>query len=967
MKTLSKFYFLKCGAAPVALAVTLLAGPTGALAQAAPPAAAPAATTSDNASAEIIVTGSRITNRPDLQSASPVQVVTAETLGVTNTSTVESYLTRLPQFSAGVNGATNNGSNGFATVDLRNLGPKRTLVLINGRRMVPGDINGVVDIDAIPAALIKRVDILTGGASSVYGADAISGVVNFILDDKFEGIAADVSDQVTTYGDGKQFNASLTLGTKLGDSGGHLVVAGQYTDRDGIYQSARGYSAQNLAYTPGSGFRPSGSSNTVPTVIELNSGRYQANSAGNFGPYTTPYNYNPANYLETPLGKYSLMGMLTLPVSDSVEFYMRGSYTNSKINEVVAPTATAGFPFTISRNNPYLTPSTSNLIFGDPNNVKPDGTATVGIRRRIIETIPLGGRDINFQTSVTHGIVGFRGTTSNDFKWDVFAEYGESKQHQDLLNDISLIRTTQAINAVSTANGPACADPSGGCIPINLFGTTPIPTNALNYILENGSQDNRYTQMVTGGNIGGTLGFLKSPFAEKAAAVSVGVEYRRETGSQSVSQNYGSGDMIYFGQGTAVPEASFNAKEIFGELQMPVVTDKPFFRALNIEGGIRYSAYNNYTAAGHGKFNALTFKGGGDWTPVQGLRLRAIFNRAIRDPNINELNSPLVQGNQDALATDPCSGGAPQTNAGLAAKCIAQGAPSNIVKTGIIQDVTANQAQALTGGNPALKPETADTWTFGVVISPPSIRGLHITVDYYRINLTNAITSDSAQDIFNQCFNNNDNSFCNLIKRNNFNGQLTGSIKSGVVESLVNIAGIKTNGIDMSADYKLLLAHNSSLTLAVNGTYVTKWAYQGNSASAPVACAGKFGNDCSPGAGAYGNLSGNPIPRWKHVASVTYQNGPFGLYLAWRYISPVSPDADTSAPKIPSYSWFDSTASLKVATNFTLRVGVQNMFNIDPPVVGGAAGTAGANSANTFPQTYDPLGRTVFANLNVKF
>lgn len=938
------------GSAIIALTMSLLASP--AFAQDAGSATTTPAAAGSDTGEIITVIGSRI-SRSDLQAASPVKVVDAETLKVTNTATTESYLTQLPQFVPGITGSTNNGANGFATVDLRSLGPKRTLVLIDGHRMVPGDINGAVDINAIPSALVKRVEILTGGASAVYGADAIAGVVNFVLDDQFTGITADASDQLTDYHDGSLLNADVVGGTNLGPV--HVVLSGQYTKREGVYQSARGYSSCCTL-----------SSNTVPTAIDINSGRYQVNNAGNFVPYYQSYNINPANYLMTPLEKYSFMGLLTAPVTDNISFYLRGSYAHSKVTEILAPTATGGYNFTISPTNPFLNAANTALIFGDPANLNPDGTANVGIRRRIVETQGLGGRIIAYSSKVSYVAGGFKGDIGDDFKWEVFAQYGVTNEHQDLLNDISYNRTQQALNAVNTPNGIACADPSGGCAPLNLFTTATIPSNALNFILENGAQDNHYTQFVTGGNVAGTLGFLKSPWAEKAAAVSVGVEYRKETGNQLVSSNYSSGDMIYFGQGTAVPSASFNVKEIFGEINMPVVTDKPFFQSLNIEGGIRYSSYSNSTIAGNSSYGAVTFKAGGDWTPVEGLRLRAIFNRAIRDPDIFELNSPLVQGSTDVLTTDPCSGGAPHGNASLAAKCIAQGAPAAVVNNGIIQDVIANQVNALTGGNPKLRPETADTWTIGAVISPPSIPGLHVTVDYYRVNLKNSITADTAQDIFNQCFTNSIDSFCSLIQRNTINGQLSGSITSGVVESLLNLSGIKTSGVDVSADYRLRLPHESSLTFAINGTYVAKWEFRANSASAPFECAGKFGNTCDFGSTIPGNLSGNPIPKWKHVASVTYDSPSFGLYLAWRYISPVDPDSATDAPHIPSYSWFDATASFKVAQKFTFRLGVQNMFNIDPPIVGGAAGSSSANSGNTFPQVYDPLGRTFFASVNVK-
>ncbi len=951
----------------LSLGIALIATPAAAQAvqgqtppETAEAAAAPAPTS------DIVVTGSRI-QRPDLQSNSPIATIGAGELQATNTVTAESYLSSSPQFVPATTSTTNNGNGGTATVDLRGLGPKRTLVLVDGRRMVPSDIGGAVDINAIPTVLIKRVDVLTGGASAVYGADAISGVVNFILDDKLEGVRADASSQITGHGDAGQYNVGLAGGAKFGaDDAGHFVIAGQYTKREGVYQSARAYSAQNLD----ANLKPSGSSNATPTVIDINSGRYQINDgsqpggADNFVPYYKPYNFNPSNYLQVPLERYNATAMASYKFDDAAEVYARGSYTRTNVTAILAPTATAGFNFNISPSNPYLNATNSALIFGDPNNLNADGTANVGIRRRITET---GGRIENFTNDTYYGIAGVRGDFAQSFHYDVFAQYGLVRRHEDLLNDLDYNKTAQAINATVGPNGtPVCVNPANGCVPVNLFTSQPISSAALAFISANGQQDNRYTQFVTGGNVSGDLNFLQSPLAEKPAAIALGAEYRSETGSQSVDANYGSGNLIYYGQGTAVPDASFNVKEVYGELQLPLVTDRPFVRALNFEGGIRYSAYTNNTVAGRNKLNATTYKVGGDWSPVEGLRFRAIFNRATRDPNIAELNSPITQAGTDVLQTDPCANGRPQGNATLAAKCIAQGAPASLVNSGVIQDVTANQTNINSGGNPLLKPETANTLTAGAVFSPRFIPGLNVTVDYYRMQVNNYIASDGSQDIVNQCFNNNISSYCSLIVRNNISGQLSGSPNAngqfpGVSEVLVNIATLKTRGIDVSADYRFQLPGESSLTLNVAGTYVDQYSFNPSGSASPISCAGKFGNSCAAG-------TINPIPRWKHQAAAILDMGDVAIEGRWRYVGPVTADSGTQilASHIPSYSYIDTNVSFHVAKEYTFRLGVSNLFNINPPIVGGSAGSSGSNSANTFPNVYDALGRTFFAGISLK-
>jgi len=957
---------LNAGVAIAALGLALGATPVMAQAVATAPAtAAPDATSAEAPLDSIVVTGSRIV-RPDLKSASPIATIGADEFRATNTVTAEAILSASPQFVPGITSTTNNGNGGTATVDLRGLGSQRTLVLIDGKRMVPSGIGGAVDINAIPTVLIKRVDILTGGASAVYGADAISGVVNFVLDDKFTGFTVDGSNSITRYGDAFEGNIGAAAGTKFADDRGHFVIAGQYTKRDGVYMGARAYSNQNL----NSKLQPSGSSNTTPTAIDINSGRYQINDGsqaggtGNFVPFYKRYNFNPANYLQVPLQRYNITALGSFEFSKELELYARGSYTRSDVTAILAPTATAGFNFTISPNNPYLNAANSALIFGDPGNLNADGTANVGIRRRITET---GGRIEKYTNNIYYGIVGARGDLGSTFHYDVSSQYGITKRHSDYLNDLDYNKTSQAINAVTGPGGVAqCANPSGGCVPVNLFTNAPISKAALAFISANGAQDNRYTQFVTSGSLAGDIGFLKSPLAGKSAAVSVGAEYRSETGSQIVDANYGSGNLIYYGQGTSVPNASFNVKEAFGELKLPLVTDKPLFQELSVEVGGRYSSYTNNTTAGTRHNNQFTWKIGGDWAPVPDIRFRAIFNRAIRDPNIAELNAPVTQAGTDVLQTDPCALGRPHGNAALAAQCIAQGAPANLVNNGVIQDVIANQTNINSGGNTQLNPEKANTFTAGVVLSPSFLPGFHFTADYYKIKIKGYIASDGAQDISNQCFNNNLSAYCTLFTRNNITGQLTGSANGngqfpGVSEVLVNIGTAEVQGLDVTADYRRKFNNGSSLTLAAGGTYVGQYYFNPGGGASAFNCAGKFGNTCAA-------VVGNPVPHWKNTVTAIYDTGKLTFSGKWRLIGAVNEDIGTQelVSHIQAYSYFDTTIGFEVSKQFNFRIGMTNIFNIQPPVVGGAAGSSGTNSGNTFPNVYDALGRTYFAGVTLK-
>ncbi|MDB5725765.1 MAG: hypothetical protein JWQ16_2519, partial [Novosphingobium sp.] len=505
------------------LAAIGMCGSTAAFAQTAEIAPADATTSADAAADDaIVVTGSRIV-RPDLTSSSPVAVISAERLKETNAVTVEQILAVNPQFAAGFGQSSNNPGDGSATVNLRGLEEQRTLVLIDGKRAPSYDTSGAVDVNSIPVALIKRVDVLTGGASAVYGSDAIAGVVNFILDDRFKGITADASAQTTTEGDGAIYNASLTGGIELG-SRGNLIVSGGYSKREGVFFSARPRLANALDSTDlvSSG----GSSNTTPTAFDIpGAGFYQVQPNGGLTDDVQLYNFNPVSYAQSPFERWNVMALGRYELGDGIEVYGRAMYSDIKVQLQLAPTATAGFLFNIDPSNPFLsaaertaffdTTANPNLIINDGSDVGSDptaraGTSVVGIRRRIVET---SGRTEDFRTKNMQFVGGFRGDLG-DLKWDVSAQYGQSKKHSVLRNDLSYSALQQALDVVPGPGGaPACFDPSNGCRPLNVFQVTDLTAQDLAFVVRNATEDTKTTQFVAGANIGGNLGFLKSPWA----------------------------------------------------------------------------------------------------------------------------------------------------------------------------------------------------------------------------------------------------------------------------------------------------------------------------------------------------------------------------------------------------------------------------------------------------------------------
>ncbi|MDB5702158.1 MAG: hypothetical protein JWL66_2357 [Sphingomonadales bacterium] len=942
------------------LASTLLVAAlpaTAAFAQVTPnPAPSVAAQPAINDAAEegtIIVTGSRI-ERPDLQASSPVATLSGEALKLNNSVTVEQLLTANPQFVAGQTSASNNPGDGAATVDLRGLGSNRTLVLLDGKRAPTYDTTGSVDVNTIPTALIKRIDVLTGGASAVYGSDAISGVVNFILDDRFTGLRADLSSQVSGQGDGAQYDASLTGGIALGDRG-NIVVSGGYSKRQGVKFGDRPRNSN--AVDSSDLVTSAGSSNTTPTAFDTGQGRLQITDSGVLSPNVQLYNFTPVNYVQLPFERYNAMALVRYDITDGVEFYGRANYVHSKVITTLAPTATAGFFFNIDPANPFLTASERAVFFdpatatiNDGSDVSTDptaraGTSQIGIRRRITET---GGRIEDHTTKNYQFVGGLRGDLGTSLKWDVFAQYGETKRHEVLKNDLSYTALQQALDVVQGPNGPQCFDPSNGCVPLNLFTTGTIPQSQLAFVLRDALQDTKTTQFVAGANLTGDLGFLQSPFAERPAAFSFGVEYRRETGATKVDANYASGDLIYYGQGQNI-SGKYTVKEVYGEIKVPLVQNRPFFYSLGLEGGFRYSDYSTVGSV-------YTYKGGGDWAPVEGVRFRGIYQRAVRAPNIYELYSPVVAGT-GSLNNDPCAGtGVTAANAAI---CIAQGAPAN--RIGSIPAPISGQINIFSGGNPNLKAEKSDTFTAGVVVNLPSLRAFSFSVDYYNIRIANAIDSTPPSITVNQCYNIDKNAAsaaCSGIVRNSLDGSLSGPLNVGVPGRLGNIAVIKTSGIDVAASYHGGEQTGFSYGLSVAGTYTASYKKQSDPTQEAIQCAGRFGSGC--------NLE--PIAKWKHVVDLNLGFNGINFSTRWRYFGAVKEDAQTSilVSRIPSFSYFDETASFAVNDKFTFRAGVQNLFDKKSPIVGDTVG-ADANAGSTFPNTYDVIGRTFFAGISAGF
>ena len=1019
----------------------------------------------DAADQTIVVTGSLIRN-PNLEQANPVNVTTSDAIELKQSNTAEEVLREVPGIVPNIGTAVNNGNGGSSYVDLRGLGSNRNIVLLDGNRIVPADLQGRVDLNNIPLALVSRVDALTGAAVTTYGADAITGVVNFVTKKDFAGIDLSLGEQITQQGDGNYMRADLTIGANFDDGRGNAVLSVGYQESDPVYQGGRDFSVFGIdSYTGtlgGSGTTvPSritgtrgltgGVPNTLAALVQTGTaaaGQFagvdagtpilspQAGGAANggtrqvlpsagsaVGTYSF-FNFNPYNIFQTPFKRYNIFAQANYEVSDAVEVYTRGLFSKNTIDTIIAPSGSFGGAVTMNLNNPYM-PATLRDQFcalnvaPTVNGVTPTGAATSGqatyvpyltpaqcaaaatatgpsdpnyrtvtfnLSRRAVE---VGPRISNYVSTVFDYRVGARGGITSNINWDLSASYGESDKVQTIRNYTLQSRWRQALLANNTTT---CITNTGGCVPVNPFG----PAGSISAAAADFLSDDSTTQVKTSlaqvrGVISGDLGF-SSPGASEPIGFALGAEYRNYTARQAsdiLSKTPGE----LGGAGGAAPDifGQYKVYEGYGELVAPLLEDKPFFKSLTLEAGARFSSQK---IDGGGTNNDWTYKVGLSWEPVDDLKIRGNYARAVRAPNIGELFSPVSTG-LTSLAADPCAGAAPTANANLRAVCIAQGAPASTI--GSILNPTAAQANSTGGGNLALAPEKATTWTVGAVFQPQFLPGFSLSVDYYNIKVTEQIGAPTSGDVIAACFGSPAGSgitaasatdpLCTSIRRNPVTGGLDGDPATtlGLPQTLSNSGRLKTSGIDVIANYAndLGFAKWSSgfvLNYAISQTF-----------NANVTSPLNFDRECVGYYSANCGFTGSMQPKWQWSWRNTFTFGKLDASILWRHISGMQQEPDDiiqvgpaySGPlpvgfgyregetvdfgKIGAYDWFDLSLRFNVNDNLTFTAAVQNLFDKDPPVVGSSIGSTSYNSGNTYPSTYDALGRRFAVSARVKF
>ncbi|MGA0607840.1 TonB-dependent receptor domain-containing protein [Phenylobacterium sp. VNQ135] len=932
---------------------------------------------------QVVVTGSRIA-RQDYQAESPIVTVSAEAIQAAGPASVEQTLNTLPQFAATSGASSSNTAlGGRANANLRGLGIARTLVLLDGRRMQPSDPLGAIDLNTISTALVRDVEVITGGASAVYGSDAIAGVVNFKLKHDFQGLELDAQYGETDRGDGQTLELAATLGGSFGEDRGNAVLSVAYLDRSHVERGSRPFFKDggiaavlpSGAIIPDAGnlpsaaainavFRGYGVTGTVPT-----NSRYSVNPDGTLFTTTTPIvNFrwpdsepyiiingqvgNPTGEfspLQQPLERMVVFSRADYQLTDDIQAYGQFNYTHytANVQRFGVNSATVRDVY-LPVTNPFLPADLRTIIASRP---RPNEPLLIYFNQ---------GRFVREAYEQTYNVGQVLGGLTGKLpalegSWDVYASYGRTEQNQTRSGYVDRAAYLSLVNAPD--GGVSICE--GGLNPLAL---APPSAACLKYLVRDIHETSTFEQTVVEGTAQGRLFALPAGDVRFAA----GASYRKNSYDFNPDAQRVSASVLGVAL-TNPTQGSVTAKELFAELLVPVVRDLPLVQSLELDLAYRYSHYD--TVGG-----VHTYKASGDWEITDWLRARGGYQRAIRAPAVGELFQPSEQasatvGRTAAGQGDPCDiTSVYRTGANAAqirALCIANGVPATVIDN---HRFTGSAVSAFVSGNRDLTEEVADTYTAGLVFRPgdlPFIHGLQASADYYSVSIRDAIGLITGDVIVRRCFNGDgsnptydpNNYYCGLINRS------TSGAFATLTTPLLNLAGYKTSGIDFQLD-ATTRAEDFGLDerfgeLSVN--FVLSWMdtykIQSLAGAAYFDYAGTIGN---------AQISADAIshPEWKVSSTFTYRVGDARLALRWRWIDAMGNSgnvgaAAATAPGVKSRSYFDLNGRYRLRENIEFRAGVLNLADTQPPEWTGEGATDFA--------IYDVLGRRYYAGVNIKF
>lgn len=945
----------------------------------------PVATTSatEQKVEQIVITGSRIVRR-DLDSPSPILTTSKDALAESGSVTIEQSLNQLPQFTPG--GTAANGGQGQgarATLNLRGLGDNRNLVLLDGHRLPLSSSFGQVDVNVVPQSVLESVETITGGASAVYGSDAMSGVVNFKTLPRFKGVQLDLQYGNSTKQDNRKVDPSLTAGTDFADGRGYALLSLSFTDRQSLPGRSRPFFALGVPsgfigtglYVPDASNLPTqaavnslfsgyGIATVVPRNNNLgfndNGSLFSQTGAVNYkGPTTGDYAIVAGNVrmpvlpqgdLLNALRRHTILSKFNFKFTPDVTGYAQYLHTESVAHTNSGGTLTQfGVLPTIPVTNPFIPADLRTLL-----NSRPNPNAAFTWNDRYVG-VPAKQWDERFDTSQL--LVGVRGPLPiRDWTYDVYASTDETRHTQLQFNAVLKSRVQTLFNAADGGNS-ICA---GGFNPFGIANQKSMSAACANYITTTAMSTEKLTQTIGEAAIQG--GLFELPAGD--VRFSLSTDFRKNTYDYIPDANLAAQN-IEAVIASQPSHGSTMVKEIAGELRVPIFEDAPFAEKLDVDFGYRHS---DYDVTG----SANAYKADVEWKPASQLLIRGGYQKAIRAPNIGELFS-AASGGQVQFGSPP-AGGEPcdirtlartgANGAQVRALCIAQGIPVNVVDNYVFPTVATS---TLSSGNKALKPETAQTKTIGFVFTPETSMALFskvaLSVDYYNIKIKDTISAVPGASAINKCFNldgsnptySPSNPFCRLLHRDP-NGQL-----SQVDTPYLNLGQLNTSGVDLTADWRFKLSqiglpeNSGSFGINVALSYLKSYKQQ----ALP-------GDPVQEFAGTVGATTGIVIlPKWQSLTTFRYDLGPMDLALRWRHIPSMYDITSVTRPASPTagvkkYDLFDLTGKYDVSKTLQLRAGINNLFNRQPQLVPGQQNL-------TIASTYDIIGRSYYVGARLRF
>ncbi|MEM8816093.1 MAG: TonB-dependent receptor [Pseudomonadota bacterium] len=943
------------------------------------PAAALAQEGDLDALEEIVVTGSRIATDANLVTSSPVTTLDADEILHRGITRVEDLVNSLPQVTPEFTSTVSNGATGTATLDLRGLGSKRTLVLTNGHRMGFGNpFELAVDVNQIPTQLIDRVELLTGGASSVYGADAVAGVVNFITKRDFEGFQIDwqqsgyqhdnsngfVRSAVDAAGfeqapgdvtDGQTTSINLLIGVNSPDGRGNVTGYLGYREIDPILQSSRDYSSCTLDTGSSNGTACAGSA-TIPTGLfsPFDGATYFTVAGDQFVPWDyTYYNYGPLNHFQRPDERTTAGLFGHYEISESFVGYAELMFMDDQSLAQIAPSGAFFVTDSINCSNAFLSAQQfATLGCTDPSDVIP-----WYIGRRNVEG---GPRFDDLRHTSNRALVGIRGDINTAWSYDVSANFSRTRYSQVYNNDLSITAIGRSLDAIVDPDDPsnivcrsAVPDPvtgavvDAGCIPWNIFQTGGVTDAAINYLSLPlfAKADLEQDQYVAFVNVDlGEYG-VALPSATDGFQGVLGYEFRDESLSFEPDTGFTSGDGA--GQGGPIPGilGGLDVNELFLEVKAPLIQDKPGFQSLALDLRYRYSDYST-------GIDTDTWNIGGEWRPIDSLMFRGGISRAVRAPNLRELFEPRNIGLWSG--SDPCTGATPEFTEEQCARTGVTAAQYRLVPAN-----PAGQYNESAAGDTTLLPEESDSFTIGLVYTPTEfLPGLSLTIDYWSIEVTDAIQEGFGSEFtIRQCGETGEARFCDKISRGP-NGNLWIG-QANVDATTVNIGFFETAGIDVSAAYATDIGRYGVLDFAIRSTILETFDQQPLEGFPIEDCAGVWGGSCQ-----------RARPDYKHVFNTNWAT-PWDLNVAltWRYVGEVDEfQQDRFTASAQNYFDLSGNYVFEWAGGETLfNVGISNVLDREPPVSGLFGNVEDFGNGNTLPGTWDALGRYWFAGVTHTF